>query len=94
MHPLFVVHHLAGADADQDVVRVVMAALEEMHVVRRDQTEAEFLRELRQDAIAFALRLDAVVVQLEEEILRAEDVAESRRALRALWPAGRPGSPC
>ena len=79
-HPLLVMHHLAGADADHDVVRFVMAALEKMHVVRRDQPEPKFLRDLRQDAVAFSLRLDAVIVQFEEEIFRSENVAKSRRA--------------
>ena len=50
-HAPLVVHHLAGADADHHVVRLVMAAFEEMHVVRRDQSDAEFLRELRQDRL-------------------------------------------
>ncbi len=71
-----------------------MAALEKMHVVRRDQSEPKFLRDRRQDAVAFSLRLDAVIVHLEEEILRSEDVAKSRCALRAPCRADRPGSPC
>ena len=44
-HPPFVLHHLAGADADHDVVRFVVAALEKMHVVCRDKSEPKFLRE-------------------------------------------------
>ena len=83
-HPPFVLHHLAGADADHHVVRLVMAPLQKMHVVRRDQAEPEFLREARQHLVAFVLRLDAVVVHLEEEILRAEDVAKFRHALPRL----------
>ena len=42
-----------------------------MHIVRRHQTEPEFLRQARQGAIALLLRLDPVIVQLEKEILRA-----------------------
>ena len=79
-HPPFVVHHFPGADADHDVVRFVMAALEKMHIVRRDQPEPKLARDRGQGAVAFPLRLEAVIVQLEEEIFRAEDVAISRRA--------------
>ena len=34
MHPALVVHHLARADTDHDVVRFVVGTLQEMHVVR------------------------------------------------------------
>ena len=44
MHPPFIVHHLAGADANHDVMRLVMAALQEMHVVCRHKAEAKLLR--------------------------------------------------
>ena len=79
-HPLFVMHHLAGADADHDVVRFVVAALEKMHVVCGDKSEPKFLRDLRQDAVAFSLRLDAVIVHLEKEIFRSKNIAKSRCA--------------
>ena len=45
-----------------------------MNVVRGDEPEAKVLRDLRQDPVALALFLDAVVVQLDEEIFRAENV--------------------
>ena len=80
-HPPFVLHHLAGADADHHVVRLVVAPLQKMHIVGRDQAEPEFLREARQHLVAFVLRLDAVVVHFQKEILRAEDVAKFRHAL-------------
>ena len=62
-------------------MRFVIAPIEKMDVVRRDQSEPEILRQVRQHAIAFVLRFHAVIVQLEEEIFRAEDVAKFRRAL-------------
>ncbi len=77
-------HHLAGADADHYVVRLVVAALEKMDVVGSDQTEPEFLRELRQHGVALLLHLDPVVVHLEEKIVRTEDVAKFSRALPRL----------
>ena len=83
-HPPFVVHHLSRADADHDVVRVVMTPFQEMHVVRGDQTEAEFLRQRRQDGVALLLRFNPVIVQLEEEIFRTENIAEIGRALARL----------
>ena len=55
-----------------------------MNVVRRHQPEPEFAPDLWQNAVAFPLRLHSVIVQLEEEILRAEDVAKGRRALPRL----------
>ena len=61
-----------------------MAPFEKVNIVRRDQPEPEFAPDLRQDAIAFPLRLEPVIVQFEKEILRAEDVAKGRRALPRL----------
>ncbi len=54
-----------------------MRPLEEMHVVRRHQPHAEFPRQRRQHRVAALLRLDAVIVQLQEEILLAQDLHES-----------------
>src|SRR4029079_874675 len=76
-HPLFVMHHLPGADADHDVVRFMMVALEKMHIVRRDQSEPEFLGDRRKNAIALSLRLEAVIVQLEKEIFRPKNIPKS-----------------
>ena len=83
-HPPFVVHHFPGADADHHVVRLVMAPLQEMHVVRRHEAEPELLREFWQDRVALFLHLDAVVVHLEEEIFRAQDIAKIGCALPGL----------
>src|SRR5204863_9231957 len=74
-HPFLILHHPAGPDADHDIVRFVMTPLEKMDVVRRDQAEPKFLRDLRQSPVAFALRLKAMIVQFEKEILRSEDIA-------------------
>ena len=57
------------------VVRLVMLALEEMHVVGRHQPEPEILRHPRQHPVHLELRLDPVIVHLEEKVLRPEDVA-------------------
>ena len=83
-HPPFVGHHLAGADADHDVVGFVVASLQEMHVVGRDQTEPKLLGQARQHLVALFLRLKAMVVHLHKEILRAQNVAKFRHALPRL----------
>ncbi len=71
-----------------------MAPLQKMHVVGRDQAEPEFLGEARQHLVALVLRLDAVVVHFQKEILRAEDVAKFRHALARLGHDCPTGSPC
>ena len=68
-HATLVRDQLARADANHHVVRFVVPALEKMHVVRRHQADAKFLRQLRQHGVAFVLRFDAVIVHLEEKIL-------------------------
>src|SRR5581483_11059729 len=60
----------------------MMTSREEMHVVRRDQSDAQLFRDLRQMTITEALFFEAVIVQLDEEIFGAENVAIFRRALR------------
>ena len=59
----------------------VIAAAQKVNVVRRHQSHPEVPRNPGQHAIAFVLRVDAVVVQFHEEIFRAENVAILRRAL-------------
>ncbi len=83
MHAALVRDARAGADADQHVVRFVRFASQEMHVIRGHQSDAEILRHLRQQAIDFELLLHAVVLHFEEEVLRPEDVAISRRQFPA-----------
>ena len=82
--PVLVLHHLRGADAEHHVVRRMIASSQKMHIVRRDQTERELFCQLRQHAIAFALHLHPVVVQLDEKVLRAQDVSILRRSLSCL----------
>ncbi len=53
----------------------VIAAPEEVNIVGRDQTETEFASEFRQVRIALLLLGHAVVVQFDEKISRAENVA-------------------
>ena len=72
--------HFPGADADHDVVRFVMRAFEKMDVVSRNQSEPEFPRDRGQGRVALPLRLETVIVQLEEKIFSTENVAIDRGA--------------
>ena len=73
-HPAFVLHHLAGADAKHHVVRFVIAPAEKMHIVRRDQANAQISGNLHQRDVAHFLLFHSVIVQFKEEIFRAEDI--------------------
>ena len=75
--PLRVVHGLAGADAQQDVVRLGIALAEVVHVVGRHQREIQ-LPGQRQDALVDDLLiLDPLVLHLEEEVAGPEDIAQA-----------------
>jgi len=58
-----------------------MGAFEEMNIVRGDQTDSEFLRQLGQNSIAFVLPLDALIMHLEVKIVGTKNIAEVRQAL-------------
>ena len=55
-----------------------------MDIVCGDQSDAKVPRDLRQHAIAFALLFHSVIVQFDEEIFRAENVAVFGGALFCL----------
>ena len=84
MHSAFALHHFPGADAKHHVMRVMIVAAQEMNIVRRDQTDTEVLGDFRQHRVAPFLLLHPVIVELDEEILRAEDVAILRCGLGRL----------
>ena len=74
-HPSLIAQIFTGTDAQHHIMRPVMLALEKMHIVRRDEAESKFPRQGRQSAIAFSLLGNAMIVQLDEEILCAENTA-------------------
>ena len=82
--PLRVAERLAGADAQQDVVRVRVGVAQVVHVVGADQRQLQIARDRREAAVDEPLLLDAVPLHLEEEVVRAEDVAIGRRRLDRL----------
>ena len=66
--PLFVADVLAGADAEQDVVRMPVGLPQIMHVVRAHERQAEIARDGQQSRIHDALFVDPLVLHLEKEI--------------------------
>ena len=78
---LRVVDGLPGTDAEKDVVRLVVALPQVVHVVGRNQRQLEIARERDDAAIDDLLLLDALVLHLEEEVVLAENVAQPRRRL-------------
>ncbi len=79
-----VVHGRAGADAQQHLLGLRIGLVHVVQVVGGDQRHAELLGELEQVAHRAPLDLDAVVGDLGEEVLLAEDVLELRRGLARL----------
>ena len=75
-HPLGVGELRLCADANQAVVRVRMAFLDVMDVIRRNELQAEILRPFDQMAVHLGLVRDAVVLQFQEKIVRAERLFE------------------
>ena len=64
---------------------LVIAPAQKVHVICRDETDAEVSRDLRQHAVARALLLHSVVVQFDEKVFRSEYVAIVGSALCCLF---------
>jgi hypothetical protein len=89
LQPAGVGLHLGLLDAEQDVVGGGMALVGVMRVVRGDERDAHLLRELDQPAVGRPLLLDAVLHDLEEEVLGPDDVPVLRRGtFGGIHPAG------
>ncbi len=86
--PLALVNLLARADAKQDVVGLVVLAAQVVRVVGRDQGQAGAAVQPVETLVDPPLLIDAVVHDLEEEAVRAEDLAEDADRLqgRGLLP--------
>ena len=57
-------------------MRLVIALLQVMHVVGADERQVEIARERQQPLVDDLLLLDALVLHLEEEVVRAENIAQ------------------
>ncbi len=74
-HPVGRVEVVAGPDAEQDVVRLGLVLADVVEVVGHDQRQPGLGREPDELLVEPALVRHAVVLQLEEEAVLAEDVA-------------------
>ena len=81
LHPLLVAEGLAGADAEEDFVGEGVGLVEVMGVVRADELQSDFTPELRHERHDLLLIGNAVVLDLEEEVLRAEDLFVRQRGV-------------
>jgi hypothetical protein len=86
VHAVLVLHVLADADAQQDVVRVVVALLEEVRVVGGDHGEAEL--GAQPEDLPVELRLPLRIVRLDLEVVAVlEDVRVPLGGLAGRVPA-------
>ena len=82
-HAVGVVDLRAGLDAEQRVVRPGVLGADVMDVVRADDLQVEFARELEEIGGDLVLRREAVILDFDEKVLAAVDVDEAPRG-----PAG------
>ena len=66
---------VAGADAEQDVVGLGLGLVDVVEVVGHDERQAGLRRQAEELLVEAALLGQAVVLELEEEVVLAEDVA-------------------
>ena len=78
-HAVRVVERLAGLDAQQHILQLTVLAREIMRVVRRHERKARLLRDAQQAAVDLTLLRNAVVLQLQIEMLRAENAGKLQR---------------
>ena len=74
LHPPFVAEGFAGADAEEDFVREGVVLLEIVGVVGADELQADLFAEARHHRNDLLLIGNAVVLDLQEKIVGAEDL--------------------
>ena len=72
--PIRIVDALAGADAQQDVVWLEIGVLEVVDVVRHDERQPEIPGNRLEADVDDALLVDALILHLQEEVPRTENV--------------------
>ena len=75
-HALGIAQQILRADAHQAVMRVRMAFLDIMHVIRRHAFQTKLLREDEQLLVHFRLLGNTVILQFEEKIFSAQRLLE------------------
>ena len=77
LHTMRIAHGLAGLDAEQDFLGVGVFVVEIMAIVGGDERDAGFFRESNELGVDALFDGQALVLNFEEEIAFAEDVAEA-----------------
>jgi hypothetical protein len=75
-HPLRIVAHCLRADADEAIVRLPIALLYVMHVIRRHALQPELLCPRDKLPVDLDLLRDVVVLKFQIKIFRAERLLE------------------
>jgi hypothetical protein len=70
---------LTRADAQQNVVRLIVALPQIVDVVGRDEREIQLARQRHDTLDDGLLLLDALILHLEEEVVWTENVPQTRR---------------
>ncbi len=81
LEPLRIGEQRTGLHTQQRVVGLVVVLMGVVAVVRGEQRRLDLLGDLEQLRIRLALRRDAVVLDLDEEVVPPEDVLEASRLL-------------
>ena len=81
LEPLGVRQQCPGLHAQQRIVGLVVCLVRVVAVVRGEQRCADLLRDLDQLRVGVALRLEAVILEFDEQVVAPEDVLETSRFL-------------
>ena len=74
LHAPFIAHGLAGLNAQQDFLRVGIVVMQIVAVVRRYQRNSGLLRQSHQIRVHALLDFEALILNLEKEIIFSENV--------------------
>ena len=84
LHPLRVAEQRLRAEADETIVRVRMALLDVVNVIRRDALQAELLRPRDEMLVHLRLLGNGVILEFEIEIVRAKSLLKPINAIARL----------
>ena len=87
LHAVRVAHRLAGLDAEQDFLRVSVVVMQVVAIVGGNEGNTGFSRKPDQIAIHSLFDFKTLILNLEKEILLAEDVAKLVGVLAGLIEA-------
>ncbi len=87
-----IVDRLAGADAEKNVVRAMVAVRQVMHVVGCNERHVQLAGDRHEPLVHDQLLVDALILHLEEEVPLRRECRETARRLRAPCVRDRSGS--